>query len=179
MEMLQAIRMMIGAGFLMAQNKAADDADTAADRINSREWNRAVRVTQSQRADALQQAGVQAGRIETQGSMLEGKQAVGYAAAGIDAASGTAADVGRTSRLYAELDAETTRNNARRAALGFDRTLGGLYDQAAKMKADRDARLAARGLNTAKELINLTPLGSGGGGGGMGALASAAAGMGG
>lgn len=177
MEMFQAIRMMIGMGFLFAENAAADKADTAADRINSREWNRSVRVAQSQRADALEQGATQAGRIEAQTTNIESKQALGYAAAGIDAASGTAADVERTSRIYGELDAETTRNNARRAALGFDRTIAGLYDQAAKMKADREARITARTLNDFKQVINMTPLGGGGDkGNGAGALAAAAAG---
>lgn len=167
----QLIKMAIGMGLLFAENAAADAAETAADRINSREWNRAVRVAQSQRADALHLGATQAGRISQQGTMVEGAQAVGYAAAGVDSASGTAAGVGRTTRLYAELDAATTRNNARRQALGFDQTIAGLYDQAERMKAEREARQTARAIKSASTVLDLIPSG--------GALSAAAGGGGG
>lgn len=89
--------------------------------LESKEYWRALRANQAQQVDALARGSEEAGLSRMQGTRVQGAQRVAYAAGNIDSSSGTAAQLADSTGIYAELDAQTSMNNARREALGFKR----------------------------------------------------------
>lgn len=132
------IEAMIQYGAQVTANGLANDADREALSDNLAEYYRAKAYARLQEVDALSQGAQQIGAIRTQASLLEGQQRVAYAMSGIDASSGSAAANIGSSRLFAELDAATARNNAAREALGHRRSIDILDLRA------RDARRSFR-----------------------------------
>lgn len=146
--------------FLDIGRWAAEDAayaQTAS--LQSEEFRRARAAAEAQAADALQRGATQAGAIRTQASLLEGQQRVAYAMSGIDASSGSAAANIGSSRLIAELDAATAKNNAAREALGHRRTLQALDTQAKLIRANRQQQETGRALDMAGSFLDAIPKG--------------------
>ena len=97
---------------------AAHEAEREAAKFNSLELRNSARLEESNAAASLRQGALQSGLYRTRGSMLQGTQRVALATSGVDAGSGTAADVLASTDIFSELDASTARNNAFRAAMG-------------------------------------------------------------
>lgn len=72
----------------------------------------------AQAADALQRGAGEAGRVRTAGSQLIGENKVALAASGVDVQSGSAVDALTGVRQANEMDVQTVRSNAARAAWG-------------------------------------------------------------
>lgn len=70
-------------------------------------------------ADALQRGAQQEQRLRMATERQIGQQRVAAAVSGVEGAVGTPADIMADTRLISELDAETIRNNAARAAWGY------------------------------------------------------------
>lgn len=70
-------------------------------------------------ADVLQRGAQQEQRLRMATERQIGQQRVGAAVSGVEGTVGTAADIMADTRLISELDAETIRNNAARAAWGY------------------------------------------------------------
>lgn len=101
---------------------AAHEAQRAAANFNMDELARSSALEQANAAFAEQTGAMQAGLARQRGSAVEAQQRVAWASAGIDTSTGTPAAVGEGSRLWAELDAQTLQNNARRVAMGHRET---------------------------------------------------------
>lgn len=101
----------------------ATDAKIAEDQQNQR-------LSEARADDALARGAYQAGAIRMRAGQIMAQQRAGYAASGVDANVGSAADVQASARMIGELDAKTALNNAYRQAWGF-RTYGYLYGQEA------------------------------------------------
>lgn len=114
----------------------AHEADRAAADLNVREYRRSEAAEEANAQAALARGNRDAATILARGSAVEGAQLSALAAGGVDSSSGTAADLLASTRLIADLDATTTRNNARAAAFGSRQV-------ARKYRLDRE-RLASR-----------------------------------
>jgi hypothetical protein len=128
------IMMLIGAGVSLVSGLAGDsmsvDAAKREAALNGAELERSANLELAKGVDAIRQGQIQAGNARMRTGALRGEQAVGYAKAGIDSSTGTAADVGMYTERIGELDAATIENNAVRAAFGFKETARGLRRQA-------------------------------------------------
>lgn len=97
---------------------AAYDAEKYAALEQVGELERAAAAENFNATSALLRGAQDAGRYRAQGGLVQGQQATGFALGNVDASSGSAADVQASSRMMAELDAQTARNNAIRQAFG-------------------------------------------------------------
>jgi hypothetical protein len=93
------------------QHDAAEEAAKVAQR-NKLAAERAA-------SDAIARGEVQAGQIRTRASQMIGEQRAGFAAMGIDASTGSAAEIQGMTRVLSEYDARLTENNAAREAWGY------------------------------------------------------------
>jgi len=116
--MSNLIEAMFNYGSTLLTAGLEGDADKQALQDNLVALSRARLLSQLQERDAQNAGAAAAGRIRMGASQLAGQQRLAFAAGNIDSTSGTAANVMASSRLFAELDAETAVNNARREALG-------------------------------------------------------------
>lgn len=96
----------------------AFNAEKQAGLANMEELRRSADMEESNAVAALRRGAIAAGRRRMAAAQLGGQQKLAYAASNIDASSGTAAQTQDSSRAYAELDAETARNDARAVAFG-------------------------------------------------------------
>lgn len=117
-----------------------------------------ARLAEQQAADALAQGKTAELRQRTAGRQFRGAQRARLAAQGIDISSGSAADVQAETVAMSELDALTIRNNARRAAYGYQVQAGDLRRQGAL--AELSARNQASALRTASYGTLLTGIGN-------------------
>lgn len=116
--MSNLIEAMFNYGSTLLTAGLEGDADKQALQDNLVALSRARLLSQLQERDAQNAGAAAAGRIRMGASQLAGQQRLAFAVGNIDSTSGTAANVMASSRLFAELDAETAVNNARREALG-------------------------------------------------------------
>lgn len=115
---------------------AESTADVDATLQRRRERAIQMQAVADQEADTLYKGAQDAGALKMKGTQVQQEQAMAYAYSGVDADTGTAAQVGTATRIYAELDAATTMNNARREALGHRRVLN-------KLTAEQGAELTS------------------------------------
>lgn len=146
---------IIGAIVNGAQTIAETEADNAAMAIQSREWNRAMRSEQSQEVDALSRGATAAGQHRMRTSAILGQQRLANAMGGIDSTSGTAAQTADSTRIYGELDAATSMNNARREALGHTRAITSLNEAGQAAALARKNRDIARGMSVVGSILNI------------------------
>lgn len=123
---------LIGTGLSMDSARREADA-------NATELERSANLELLKGLDALRQGQVASGRARMKTGAYRASQAVGYAAAGVDASVGTPADVGLATERIGELDATTLENNAVRAAFGFRESARALRRQASSVRAQGDA----------------------------------------
>lgn len=146
----------------------SETEQTAVDRENARRIERAMARERRARVETLAAGGRMAGALNTRGTQVVGAQRVGFADSNLDLNSGTAADVQASSSIFAALDAETAKNNARAQALGHDAVVERYQTELREMKlakSQRDAAATVRGVN---RMVNFTTSALGGGvGGGM------------
>ncbi|MFT3708040.1 MAG: hypothetical protein QM817_10325 [Archangium sp.] len=141
--MSNIIEAMFNFGTVLTSTGLERDADRDALNDNltaiakARAYNKAVASAQG--ADALRRGAVEAGAIRMAGTQLEGQQRLAYAVGNVDASSGTAAQTIDSSRLYSELDAQTSSNNAVRAAMGF-KEAASVRDDALAFQAREEMR---------------------------------------
>lgn len=76
-------------------------------------------VLQMNKEQAIDVGEEQAAQIREQGRQVQGAQAVGFAAQGVDVNTGSAALVQEDTRYLSEIDALTVKNNAMRQAFGY------------------------------------------------------------
>lgn len=100
--------------------------------------------------DAYRRGALAAGQQRMRGSALLAKQRMAYANSGVNAYSGTPADVAAGSVLFNELDALTIENNAAREALGHKQTsrVRGLQRSQLWSQASADAMGTGIGIAT-------------------------------
>lgn len=96
----------------------AHEADREAAFANIQSFKRSEALEAANAVSALQRGGLEAGLHRQRGTQVTGQQQLVHAMAGVEAGSGTAATLRDSSTAFAELDAQTARNNALRAALG-------------------------------------------------------------
>lgn len=77
-------------------------------------------IAEQQAADALTRGDEAVGQVDVNERQLTGGQRASFAAQGIDAGSGSAADVIESDRSLSELDKLTIKRNARREAHGYE-----------------------------------------------------------
>ena len=139
-----------------------------ADQFNYRRLYDAGKLQEGLAADSLQRGAVESGRIRQKGSAIAAQQAVAFAAGGIDASSGTPAALGDSSRIFSELDAATTMNNARREAMGHTQAAREYRRDAQGLGIEAGNRAAAREMRTllawGKAGISIASSGMNGGG---------------
>lgn len=70
-------------------------------------------------ADAIARGDQEAAKVRGEGRQLGARQKVAFAASGVDATVGTAAEVQAGTAMMSELDAARVRNNAAREAWGL------------------------------------------------------------
>lgn len=99
-------------------------------------------------SDELARGALEAGRIRQKGSDVAAQQAVAFAASGIDASTGTPAALGDSSRIFAELDVATAKNNARRAAMGHQAASKEDHREADRLAMEANQRAHARETRT-------------------------------
>lgn len=110
---------MANFGVLATAGGLEADADKAAREANLGQIARSKALNAALEVDSLRRGADQAGLSRMQATRVQGAQKVAYAAGNIDSSSGTAAQLADSTGIYAELDAQTTMNNARREALGY------------------------------------------------------------
>ena len=137
----------------------------AIDAQNRQRIELAIARERRARVMTLEQGARQAGAARVQGSQVHGAQRVALAANGLDASSGTAADLQASTSIFSELDATTAQNNARAAALGHDAVLQRYDDALRDGGRQKDARAAAYAAQWGKRVINFTGSALGGEGG--------------
>lgn len=142
------------------------DSDSLA--FNFRRLAEARRGQEGRATDALNLGAMEAGRIRQKGSDIAAQQAVAFASNNLDASSGTPAALVDASRMYAELDASTAMNNARRVALGhkeaareYEREGQRLGIEARQRATARDTRVM---LSWGKAAASMATSGMNGGG---------------
>lgn len=114
----------------MAASAAASGvaAKKAAD-ANARAGRRNAGLAEDAASDALQRGEQDAAKVQRDGDAVVAQERVGFAAQGVDIASGSAAQVMMDTAGITAEDVQTVRNNAQREAWG-------LKTQAANMRAD-------------------------------------------
>lgn len=143
-------------------------AEKEANDFNYRRLYDAKKYSEGQATDELNRGAMDAGLIRQKGSAIEAQQAVAFASNGIDASTGTPASIMDASRMYAELDASTTMNNARRAALGHKQAAKDYEREAQRLGIDARAKAQARETRTLLAWgKGVTSIATGGIGGGL------------
>jgi hypothetical protein len=141
----------------------SEEQQGAIDAANRKRIEKAIAQQRQARVAALQQGATQVGQLRARGTAVEGQQRLAYAVGNIDATSGTAAQTQASSRIFTELDVNTTRNNARAAALGHDAVLD-RYDDALKdIERQKKARDTAFAMKFAGRALDFTAGAIGGG----------------
>lgn len=103
---------------VLGQRKAGQAAAEAGE-SSARQFEFNARVADLQAEDATQRGLEEEQRFRTAVRGLVGSQRAGFAAAGVDVGSGSAADVQADSAFLGELDAQQIRANAQREAWGY------------------------------------------------------------
>lgn len=106
-----------GIGLMGAGDQAKAQREQAQYQKTIAEGN--AKVAGIQADDAILQGEKAARQVESTGSKVQGDQRAAFAAQGIEADSGTAADVQTDTQKFSALDALTVRNNAKKAAWGY------------------------------------------------------------
>jgi hypothetical protein len=101
---------------------------------NATEFDRSASMSEENAVASRQRGSVAAGRARAQGSAIEGQQRLAYAVGSIDSSSGTAAQTMNASGIYAELDAQTLRNNAVREAFGHEESARRYRNESRKIR---------------------------------------------
>lgn len=101
------------AGDMMSQAEQQEIA-----KQNDAELARSIGIEEKNATAVLRQGSLQSGLLQSRSSVLGSAQRVGYAAAGVDGSTGTAAAVQDASSIWGAYDASVAMNDARRAALG-------------------------------------------------------------
>lgn len=79
-----------------------------------------IELIENQREDVKFEGAREQGRVRQAAQRLQGAQAAAFAAQGVDVGSGSAALIQADTQYLAEIDALEVKNNARKAAFGFD-----------------------------------------------------------
>jgi hypothetical protein len=114
--------MLISAGVsLIGGAVQAGNASREA-QMNAEELDRSARQAEAAQLDAVRRGAIAESRRRLEVGQVRGAQQVAYAASGVDASTGTPAQVGAASDVMGEMDAQTLRLNAIREAFGFAET---------------------------------------------------------
>lgn len=151
--MADPISSILGAILKGGQIAAETEADNAAMAIQSREWERAMRSEKAQAVDVLTRGATAAGQSRMRTTTTLGQQRLAYASGGIDSSSGTAAQTADSTRIYGELDAATTMNNARREALGHATAVTQLEEQGKAASLARKNRDIGRAFSIVETVL--------------------------
>lgn len=171
MNPMELIKAMFGYGLQMTVGGLQGDADQQALIDNMVELDRARVRSRLDEGDGLMRANIEAGKYRMGATALEGQQRLSYAMGSIDSTSGTAAQTMASSRIYAELNQATARNNAMREALGHRRTRDALDFKERELvrsfkqrEAQRTAALVNAGVEVGASVLDMA-MGGGMGGG--------------
>lgn len=83
------------------------------------ELTQAAKESDANAVDAIKRGSIQAGALKSQGTAALEAQRLAFTAGGVDATSGTAAQMSAATRAAAEMDAMVAQNDAMREAMGF------------------------------------------------------------
>lgn len=136
MKVLGGVADLAGSGIALGEQVKADA-------FNAGELRKEARAAELNAVDALSQGEAAAGRMRSDASALIARQRVLFSNSGVDATVGTPVQVAAGSRMYSELDAEVTRNNARRKAFGYKETSRKAEAQIQRIAETSEARGAA------------------------------------
>jgi hypothetical protein len=131
--------MVVGGVMKGIADKKAADASADAQRRNAK-------VAEDAASDALQRGEADAGRVQMQGSSLQGAQRAGYGTSGADVNTGSAALTQEDTAMLTAMDVQTLRNNAQREAWGLER-------QADNMRRSADSTATGGNLALAGDII--------------------------
>lgn len=97
----------------------AFDATTKSYQYQMAQADENARIAAAAARDALVRGGLIEGSIRMRGSAMNSEARAAFAASGIDASSGTAADIQATTTTMSEFDAHLAQNNTLREAMGY------------------------------------------------------------
>lgn len=103
-------------------------------------------------ADSLHRGGTAAGLARMDASKLSAEQNVAYANSGVDASTGTAADVQASTNALGEYNAQVIANNAAREAWGHKATAQSVTLKRQLAKSQEGARQSASNIGIAMRL---------------------------
>lgn len=103
-------------GFIGAM--LAEDQRTKAAQYEMAQADENAKIAAMASADSIRRGNIEAGKLRMQGTLEASQQAVAYQAGGVDATTGTPADISQATVAARELDAQTVANNAAREAWG-------------------------------------------------------------
>jgi len=107
-----AITSIVAAGVSAYSSYESGQSQKKASEYNAEMQNRAAK-------QEIQQGNIKAQEMRDRARKIAGTQAAGFGAAGLDTTSGTASDILDESRMFGELDALRSINNAQRTAYGL------------------------------------------------------------
>lgn len=120
-------------GLLQAGAASDESARTQA------ELERSARQADAARLDSIRRGNLAEAQRRMEVGRIRAAQQVGYAKAGVDASTGTPADVAMATERAGELDALTLRANAMREAFGHQETARALRLKKQQAKAQGEA----------------------------------------
>lgn len=132
---------LLSAGASLVGGIAAADANAREGAANAAELERSAKQADAARLDAFRQGQLAVARRRIDVGQTLAAQRVGYAAAGVDASTGTPADVAMASERMGELDALQLKANAYREAFGFQESARSLRIRAAQTKRNTEANV--------------------------------------
>ena len=160
---------LVNAGLKMGAQGSAYEARHSASILNQWELEHQAKLDEANAVDALRQGAQDAGRIRMKASDLVGQQQMAYAYSGVDPTVGTAATAAAGTRLWAELDVATAKNNALRKAMGYKEAARKSRAQVLALEKADEADLTGTALGWAGTLMDSFASGMAGGMmGGMG-----------
>lgn len=132
---------LLSAGTALVGGALSADATAREGAQNAAEIERSARQAEAARLTSMRQGELAVARRRLEVGQVRSAQAVGYAAAGVDASTGTPADVGAASERLGELDALQLKANAYREAFGFGEQARSLKMKAAQTRRNTDTNI--------------------------------------
>jgi fermentation-respiration switch protein FrsA (DUF1100 family) len=137
---------LIGRGLQASDQKQAADAEAA-------RLKRLAVLADMQARDAVLRGTKASGQVRMAGSKMIDQQQAAYAASGVDATIGSPAQLAGTTRMFSELDAQTTLANAYRDAWGFQQQASDLRRGSRQVQKAGEKQLLGNVLGAVGSLI--------------------------
>lgn len=156
--MMQIVKLGMEAAAIEADISAKNTAGVR----NMNELERSAQLEEVNAVDALAQGETDAGLSRMKGSEMVARQRVAFASSGVDLSVGTPVQVASSTSRWAELDAQSARNNAMRKAFGYRETARKYRNQAVGIQDQLNADQVAGAFKLAGSMMSTAASGMGG-----------------